>query len=148
MKRLTMMLVLGMVLSIFSGQAFAQVNVQVIHNSPDPLADSVDIYLDGVLAVSDLKFREATEFLAISSSTSDIGVAPGNSTSVDDTVANFPVILQDGVDYIIVANGVLTTANYDQTLYGGAIAFDLEIYANALQNSNPGFNDILVFHGS
>ncbi|MEL7062300.1 MAG: DUF4397 domain-containing protein, partial [Bacteroidota bacterium] len=62
MKRLTMMLVLGMVLSIFSGQAFAQVNVQVIHNSPDPLADSVDIYLDGVLAVSDLKFREATEF--------------------------------------------------------------------------------------
>ncbi|MEL6745152.1 MAG: 2-dehydro-3-deoxy-6-phosphogalactonate aldolase, partial [Pseudomonadota bacterium] len=71
-------------LALATGQALVEAGIGMIEvplNSPDPLADSVDIYLDGVLAVSDLKFREATEFLAISSSTSDIGVAPGNSTS-------------------------------------------------------------------
>ena len=68
--------------------------VQVIHNSADVLADSVDVYVNDALAIPDFAFRTATPFIDLPAGvTLNIGVAPGNSSSVNDTLANFPVIL-------------------------------------------------------
>lgn len=83
--------------------------VQVIHNSADVLAGSVDVYINGALAIPDFAFRTATPFIDLPAGvTLNIGVAPGNSTSVNDTLANFPVILSADEKYVVIANGLLT----------------------------------------
>jgi hypothetical protein len=44
--------------------------------------------------------------------TLSVGVAPGNSTSVDDTLANFNITLQNGKTYVAIAQGVLNPASF------------------------------------
>ncbi len=64
--------------------------LQVIHNSADVAAENVDIYLNGDLLLDDFAFRTATPFIDAPADVElNIGVAPGNSSSVDDTLANF-----------------------------------------------------------
>ena len=64
--------------------------VQVIHNSADVLAGSVDVYINGALAIPDFAFRTATPFIDLPAGvTLNIGVAPGNSASVNDTLQIF-----------------------------------------------------------
>lgn len=55
--------------------------VQVIHNSADTSAATVDVWLDNTLAIDDLNFRTATPFLELPSNTPvDITIQPSNST--------------------------------------------------------------------
>ena len=86
MKTTKFLLVLLFALSLSNG--FAQTaRVQVIHNSADILAGSVDIYINNVLEIPDFAFRTATPFIDLPAGvTLNIGVAPGNSTSVNDTL--------------------------------------------------------------
>ena len=82
--------------------------LQVIHNSADVAAGSVDIYLNGSLLLDNFAFRTATPFIDAPADVElNIGVAPGNSSSVDDTLANFNASLVNGETYVVIANGVL-----------------------------------------
>lgn len=148
MRRVTLTFVMG-VLCMF---AYAQnANVQIIHNSPDPAATTVDIYLDNGAspAVNDLAFREGTAFLPIPTSTALVGIAPGNSSGPGDIIANFPVSLMANQDYVVMATGVLDTAAFDRSANSGTeIAFTLKIFTPAQQTSTAGFNDLLVYHGA
>ena len=70
--------------------ASATARLQVIHNAADPAAAVVDVYLNGTLLLPDFAFRTATPFIDAPAGTLlNIGVAPGNSTSVSDTLKNF-----------------------------------------------------------
>ncbi len=83
---------LVLLLAGFTTSLLAQTaNVQIIHNSPDPGAAVVDVYIDAgaAPAVEDLAFRDATGFLALpAGATFDVGIAPGNSTGPGDTWPN------------------------------------------------------------
>lgn len=117
-------------------------NVQIIHNSPTPAAASVDVYLNGALAIEDLNFREATEYLELPAGLPlNIGVAPAGSTSVTDTVANFTLPALDAdANYIATAGGILG----DPTT-----PFTLQILANSqLAANQPGNVDVVVLHSS
>lgn len=107
--------------------AFAQTaELQVIHNSSDPAANTVDVYVNGTLALNDFTFRSATPFITLPAGLLlNIGVAPGNSMSVNDTIKNFPVTLMAGERYIAVANGVLNPAGFSANPDGAATAFTL-----------------------
>jgi hypothetical protein len=97
-----------MVFLILGFNLYAQTaRVQIIHNSSDILAGSVDVYVNGALAIPDFAFRSATPFIDLTAGvTLNIGVAPGNSNSVNDTLKNFPVVLTAGEKYVVFANGV------------------------------------------
>ncbi|MEM6764081.1 MAG: DUF4397 domain-containing protein, partial [Bacteroidota bacterium] len=124
--------------------------VQVVHNSPDPAAFEVDIYLNGDLAIDDFAFRTATPFIKLPAGVElEIGVAAGNSSSADDILATFPVTLVDGEKYIVVATGVLDPSAFDSSVNGDDIAFTLEILTPARTASENGNNvDLAVYHGS
>ena len=82
--------------------------LQVIHNAADPIANEVDVYLNGTLALNDFAFRTATPFIDVPAGVDiNIGVAPGNSGSVNDTLKNFVVNFASGGTYIAIANGVV-----------------------------------------
>lgn len=121
--------------------------LQVIHNSPDDIADSVDIYLNGTILLENFAFRTATPFIDAPAGTPlDIAVAPKTSTSASQAVANFNLTLTAGGTYIAIADGI---TGLSSTTYTPAEPFDLKIYnlgrESAMMSSNT---DVLVHHGS
>ena len=120
--------------------------LQVIHNSPTPGTDSgptVDIYVNGDLLapLADVPFRAATSFLTVPAGVElNIGVAGGDSGSVADTLANFPVTLENGATYVATANGIVGDMD---------APFTLDINASAIESSGDD-NTVAfsVLHGS
>jgi hypothetical protein len=126
-----------------------QARLQVIHNAADVAANIVDIYLDGTLLLNDFAFRTATPFIdAPAGVVINIGVAPGNSTSANDTLKNFPVTLANGGSYIAMANGVLDPGSYASNPDGRSTAFTLFIKEMARETGLGSDVDFFVLHGA
>lgn len=127
-------------------------DVQIIHNSADPVADSVDIYLNGAAtpAVDNFKFRTATPFLQLPAGIQvAVGVAPGNSTGPGDIIATFNYTLTAGETYIIVATGVLDPSMFDTSVNSAVdIAFDLKVLTPAQMMGTGAGVDIVAIHGA
>jgi len=122
--------------------------LQVIHNAADLLADPVDIYLDGTLLLDNFAFRTATPFIDAPAGVElNIGVAPGNSSSVNDTLKNFIVTLDNGETYIAIANGVLDPNSYASNPDGRNTAFTLLIKTMARETGTSNDVDFFVLHG-
>ena len=122
--------------------------VQIIHNSADVLVDSVDVYINDALTIPDFAFRTATPFIDLPAGvTLNIGVAPGNSSSVNDTLANFPVILSADERYVVFANGVLDSSLYQQNPDNKSTEFTLFVKDMAREISSGSDVDFFVLHG-
>ncbi len=135
-------------LEVISAAAPTTARVQVIHNSADILAGSVDVYVNDALAIPDFAFRSATPFIDLPAGvTLNIGVAPGNSTSVNDTLKNFPVVLTAGEKYVVFANGVLTPG-YAPNPDGRNTDFTLFVKPIAQETGTGTGVDLFVLHGS
>jgi len=124
--------------------------VQVIHNSADAAAATVDVWLTignnpSTLLLDNFAFRTATSFVDLAAGTPlKFGIAPSNSMMVTDTIANFDLTLTANEKYVVVANGIVSPTGYNP-----APAFNLEVFAGALETgSNASNTDLLVFHGS
>ncbi len=110
---------------------------QVIHNSPDP---TVDIFINGgdQPAIPDFEFRTATPFLDLPTREElDIQVnVAGTNTVVD----NFPVTLEDGKTYIIIATGIAGD---------GTTPFELAVFDEGRERAlNDTDADLLFYHGA
>jgi hypothetical protein len=123
---------------------------QFIHNAADPAAETVDIYFDGELEIPDFSYREATSFVDVPAGTEiNVGVAPGNSSSVSDTLASFPVTFAEDATYTVVANGVLDPTNFADNPSGEEIGFDFFIDATAREEAVSADSvDIRAVHGA
>ncbi|MEO6902831.1 MAG: DUF4397 domain-containing protein [Bacteroidia bacterium] len=136
---------------LFAGQAFGQTaELQVIHNAADPAAATVDVYVNGKLTLDNFKFRTATPFVTLPAGVVlNIGIAPGNSTSVTDTLKNFIVTLASGERYIAVANGVLEPSKFAINPDGKSTAFTLflknQIRKVAVKSTDV---DFVAVHGA
>ena len=119
--------------------------IQVIHNSADAAAATVDVYLGSDLVLDNFAFRTATQFVEVPAGVEiEVSIAPANSTSVGDAIATFPYSLASGEKYIIVANGIVSPTGYSP-----ATPFDLYVYPMAQDAAAVSTNtDVLVFHGS
>lgn len=119
--------------------------LQVIHNSADAAADSVDVYLNGSLLLNNFAFRTATPFVDVPGDTPlSFGIAPKNSTSVADTIFNLTAPLDSAGRYVVVANGIVSNSGYTPNP-----GFELSIFPNAREAAaNNTTTDILVMHGS
>ena len=127
----------------------APARVQIVHNSADVLADSVDIYVNGTLLLDNFAFRTATPFVDVPSTvTLNIGVAPKTSTSVADTLVNFPVVLAEGEKYVVFANGVLDPGLYAANPDGRSTAFTLLVKTPAQETASGSGVDLFVLHGA
>ncbi len=150
MKKLSSLILLGLVL-VFAAPAFADTaKLQVIHNSADPAAEMVDVYINGDLALDDFEFRTATPFLEVPAGVElNIAVAPGTSSSVDDALATFPVTLASGKTYVAMANGVLDPSMFADNPDGESTAFTLFPNDRAREGSFiPSRVALMAFHGA
>jgi hypothetical protein len=138
----------GAVVEFPAVQPFAR--LQVIHNAADPIANEVDVYLNGTLALDNFAFRTATPFIDVPAGVDiNIGVAPGNSGSVNDTLKNFVVNFTSGGTYIAIANGVVDPTGFSPNPDGMDISFTLFAKDNAREQSNNSNKvDLFAVHGS
>ena len=150
MKNNILRLLMAVVLSTSALSTFGQAEIQIIHNSSDPAAATLDVYVNGNLSVDNFAFRTATSFITLPSGTLlNIGVAPGNSSSVNDTIKNFNVTLMTGHRYIAVANGVLNSGSFAANPDGKSTGFTLFLQDNIRNMAmNAGDVDFIVVHGS
>jgi hypothetical protein len=112
--------------------------VQVIHNSPTP---TVDVYANGAKLLDNFAFRTATPFIDVPAGvTINLGVGLASSETVKDTLVNFPVVLQAGKRYVVVANGIVGNAQKPFTLAVTDMGME-----TATTATNVG---IAFFHGS
>ena len=124
---------------------FAQnARVQVIHNSADAAAATVDVYVNGNITLNDFAFRNASPFLPVPAGATAVAIAPANSTSVGDAIATFNYNLTANTKYVIVANGIVSPTGYSP-----ATPFNLYVSAIGQETANMmGNTDVMVFHGS
>jgi hypothetical protein len=139
-----LLLTLGALMTL-SAQA-QTARVQVIHNCPDAIADSVDVYLNGSLLLDNFAFRTATPFIDAPADTGSvrIGIAPKNSMSEADTIYSVTTTLNSANTYILVAEGIVSSTGYTP-----APAFGLNVYNMGQEAATTAGNtDVLVVHGS
>jgi hypothetical protein len=144
MKKITKLFWLGMVL--ISSISYAQnARLQVIHNSPDLAAATVDVYVNNIILLNDFTFRTATPFIDVPAGVAlSIDVAPSTSSSSAEGIFNLTATLAAGETYIIVANGIVSATGYSV-----APNFNLNVYALGREAAtSPTNTDVLVNHGS
>jgi hypothetical protein len=130
----------------FDFQERASARAQIIHNSSDPSAEVVDVYLNGDLLLDDFAFRTATPFIDAPANTPiTIDIAPGTSADVSESLFTVSPTLAADETYIVVASGVLDPTLFDDSV--NAIAFSLEVFEGA-REAAAGNTDLLVYHGS
>ena len=111
---------------------FIGARVQIIHASPTP---TVDIYVDGALAIADFEFETATPVLQLPTNFT-VGIAAAGDETI---LAEFPFELGVGGSYVVVATGIL--GNTDTPF---ELAADETIFGTS-------FSDVVglhVYHGS
>ena len=127
--------------------AFAQdetANLQIIHNSPDPLVESVDIYVNGDEFLTGVDFRTATAFTEVPAGAElNIQIAPAGA-GIENAVGPFTYTLDEDENYVLVASGVV-----DTDAYPGVAEFSLEVFAPArTEAEDPSTVDVNIHHGS
>ena len=123
----------------------ATARVQVIHNSADLAAASVDIYLNNTLLIDNFNFRTASPFIdAPAGDEITISVAPSTSMSSSQALASFNYTLEENATYVLVANGVVSPVGYSPIKN-----FTIDVFGMGREMANNAANtDLLVLHGS
>ncbi|HET6416020.1 MAG TPA: DUF4397 domain-containing protein, partial [Polyangiales bacterium] len=98
---------------------------------------NVDILVDGVTAIEDLEFAEATGFIELPAGNYDFGIAPAGST---DSVFEFPATLVDGA--------VLTVVAYRTVASGDDAPVNVLVFDGSTAELPPGQGRVLVGHGA
>jgi hypothetical protein len=121
--------------------------LQVIHNAADPVAEVVDVYVNGDLLLDDFAFRTATPFVEVPAGVNlNITVTPGSSPT--PVVGDFNVTLENGERYVAIANGVLNPDDFQANPDGASISFNLYPRAGILDRGFLGLVKVIAFHGA
>lgn len=119
--------------------------VQVIHNSSDPAAAVVDVYINNELALDNFAFRSNTPFIDLPAGEEiTVSVKGPNSTPADPALWSNNYTLQQNERYILIAEGMVS----DPAGFDPYIPFDIAVYPMAEQTASGSNVNILVHHGS
>ncbi|MBD3404411.1 DUF4397 domain-containing protein, partial [candidate division GN15 bacterium] len=120
--------------------------LQIIHNAADPAAALVDIWVNGVVYKEDVAFRTATPFEDVPAGVElTIGVSAPNST---DILRTFSATLTENTGYVLIANGVLDTTQFQSNPDGRSADFTLFQLADAREaGENAPDVDFVALHG-
>ncbi len=122
---------------------FAQ--AQIIHNAADPALGSVDIYLNGELAVDNFEFQSATPYIDVPAET-EITIEI-TAAGEEDVLLDFTGMLDEGQTYTIIAQGVGNPDDFAPNPDGLSIDASLEIIEGTLTESVTDLVELLLFHG-
>jgi hypothetical protein len=129
--------------------------VQLAHNAADPGAASVDIFINGALAVNDFAFRTATPFITLPSGAGNVEVdvaGPNAGTNIGDALTPADSLFNASPEFgpgsttTVFANGVITPADFEGD--ANTIAFNLYPVAAQEAVETAGNFEFKIFHGA
>ena len=128
-----------------SSKLMATSRVQVIHNSADLAASTVDVWLNNTLLLDNFEYRTASPFIDAPSGTEfTISIQPANSEGPENALWSQNYTLASDETYILVANGIVSASGYEP-----AEPFDIFVYPMGREEAtNANRTDVLVFHGA
>ena len=114
-----------LILSLMANMSsYADARLQVIHNSSDNAAQTVDIWLDNTLLLDNFQFRTASPFIDAPSGVDfTISVKGPDSQMSDDPIWSREYNLEDNKTYVLIANGMVSEQGYNPN-----IPFDIYVY--------------------
>ncbi len=126
-------------------EAISTARVQVIHNSADPAAATVDVWLNDILLIDDFDFRTATPYIDAPANVEfTIAIQPPTSSSPANPLWSQNYTLAGGEKYMLIAGGNVAAASFPPEQ-----PFDIFVYPLAQETATDGTNtDVLVFHGA
>ncbi|MEE4258559.1 MAG: DUF4397 domain-containing protein [Bacteroidales bacterium] len=146
-RKFTLRLALAFLAFAFltSAKLMATSRVQVIHNSADLAASTVDVWLNNTLLIDNFEYRTASPFIDAPSGTEfTISIQPANSESAENALWSQNYTLESDETYVLVANGIVSPSGYDP-----AEPFNIYVYPMGREvATNSNRTDILVFHGA
>lgn len=141
---------LAAALSLLATAVSAQTaKLQVIHNAADVNADSVDVWINNNKALPKFAFRTATPYLDVPANTElQVRIKGKNSTDTTSPLFYRSYNLPANAVVALIANGVLSPAQYAANPSGANTAFNLFAVPGALTAANPGGTSIFLWHGA
>jgi hypothetical protein len=134
---------------------FVRAAAQVIHNSPDPAAAVVDVYVDvlgdnePVMMFDDVAFRSATEFLPLPSDLPvRLFIAPSTSDGPEDAIFERTYDLESDDTVVLIASGVLDPSQFADSPSGADISFDVVAIPGQIEAGDVTEVAVNVFHGA
>ena len=124
-------------------KAITPARLQVIHNCPDTIAGTVDVWLNDALLLDDFSFQEATPYIdAPAGASFDVSITVPNAIDTVAALFKKSFLLPSNSTSVVVASGGLAET--------GATAFDLRAYGGQEEATNQGASEISinVIHGS
>ena len=116
--------------------------LQAIHNCPDTLVDTVDVYLDNTLLLPGFAFQNATPYIDAPAGLSfDLVITSFGKGDTINPLFRKTFFLSDSITYVIVASGEVGIA--------GINGFDLRTYTGQETSTNSGFTEVSLkfIHG-
>lgn len=137
----------GLLLAPNASELLAQARVQVVHNSPDPAAGQVDVWINGVREVNNLNYKRATGYVNFPAGTpTRIHITGTDATDTVGALFRTTVNLDNNVRYQVIASGVATiqVANPD----GRSTGLTLFVKANSQEIAPDTLANFFIVHGS
>lgn len=132
----------------FSLSPADQPSVQVIHNCADPIANKVDLYLDGELIKKDFEYKTALPFVKLLP-----GIAhnvsinlPGSTSAIDKVVDEYEVELPKKAVVYALASGVVDNTGFTP-VSGRDISLNILAATARQASTNPQTIQASAFHG-
>lgn len=122
--------------------------VQLVHNSPDITNDSLDVYINDVLAYDNFAYRTATPFVGYKALLAlKVAFAPQNSASVAEAFYTTTMTLDTNIRYHVIAHGLNTAGTYAANPNGKNTSFKVSSYRGVRKTASAPKNvDLLYFH--
>jgi hypothetical protein len=125
--------------------------IQFVHNSPDYIIDTVDVWANDVKIVNDLPFRKATAMLNIAQGTYDITVTKKFSIDTSAAVTLFKqssYLVESGKTYLAFINGVVDTTQYATNPSGIDRSFKIVASNSYKEGGTPGQVELSFANGT
>ncbi len=129
----------------------ATARMQIVHNSPDYIIDSVDVWANDTKIIDDLPFRKASTFFNIPPGNYDITIAKKNSVDTSSAVTLYRAVnylVEGGKTYIGLVSGVVDTLQYAANPDGIDRSFTLVSASNYKEGTESGKVELSFYNGT
>ncbi len=135
--------------AVLATDVYKPAYVQAIHNSPDPAADTVDVYINGLLTLKNVAYQQATGFMEMPGDRElNLGLAPAHSMGASDTVKNVMTTLTPSENYVVVVDGVIQSDSFEPNPDGVSTGLSVLVKDMARQKAKTSGNvDFFAVHG-
>lgn len=130
----------------------ASANLQIVHNSADPILTTTDVYINGDLKYNDMQFRTSSGADQLSfADPVVVSIALASSSSEAEAIFRDTLTLTDNANYILILTGVINPTLFAANPNTAAkpTGFDVILISDVrTESAFPDRVDLLAYHGS